>query len=88
MAGRWRDGLGWVIAALAVAAVAAAGVAAWLSNADKRATVVTGLVAAAVVGAAAAPAPANVGRYTATSGCLGSRCCRSDPRKAAPTGRY
>lgn len=55
MAGRWRDGLGWVIAALAVAAVAAAGVAAWLSNADKRATVVTGLVAAAVVGAAAVP---------------------------------
>src|SRR5271166_5990979 len=55
MAGRWRDGIGWVIAALGVAGVAAAGVAAWLSNADKRATVVTGLVAAAIVGAAAAP---------------------------------
>ena len=55
MAGRWRDGLSWVMAALGVLGFTAVGVTAWLSNADKRAIVVAGLVAAAVVASAVVP---------------------------------
>jgi TPR repeat protein len=51
VSGRRRDGLGWVIAILAVAGIVAAGVTAWLSNANQSATVIAGLVAAAVAGA-------------------------------------
>ena len=53
MTGRWRNGLGWVIVMLVVAGVAAAAITAWLSNSDKGATVVAGLVVAAVVGVVA-----------------------------------
>jgi TPR repeat protein len=51
--GRWRDGLGWGIATLVVAGVAAAAITAWLSNGDKGTTVVVALVVAAVAGVVA-----------------------------------
>ena len=53
MTGRWRDGLGWGIATLVVAGVAAAAITAWLSNGDKGTTVVVALVVAAVAGVVA-----------------------------------
>ena len=61
MTGRWRDGLGWIIVLLVVAGVAAAGITAWLSNADKSVTVVVGLVTAAVVGVMAPQAQQMLG---------------------------